>query len=408
MPDQLTNGSRPDQEAPAPDVGAESQYSTLSLFPELERDLRTIYTTGLVPYQEIKAMIDAGYLRAAEPIRESQLQPASIDLRLGPVAYEVRASFLPTGSSRVISKIDELKVRTLDLTSPSRLDRGSVYLIPLLEELSLPANVLGKSNPKSTIGRLDVFTRLMTDYGSEFERVPKGYSGALYLEVAPRTFSIVVHAGSTLNQLRFVRGNPAPSDTTLAALHQTETLVYDQNGVPGRAVISKGLWVSVDLAGRTGAEIVGYRGRKDAPSIDLDKINHYDPAACWDEIVSPPRQEIILVPGEFYILASKEKVRVPPTHAAEMVAYDPSVGEFRLHYAGFFDPGFGYGSDDVMGTRAVLEVRSHEVPFLLQHGQRVGRLIYERLLSVPEKIYGRAIGSSYQGQELALSKQFRR
>jgi dCTP deaminase len=384
------------------------RYRTLSFFPELERDLRTFYTTGLVPYQDIKAMIQAQHIRAPEPIRESQLQPASIDLRLGVVAYQVRASFLPTGAGRVLSKVDELKVRELDLGSPTVLEKGSVYIIPLLEELNLPANTLGKSNPKSTVGRLDVFTRLLTDYGTAFERVPRGYKGNLYVEVAPRTFSVVVHTGTKLNQLRFMRGNPLPSDSKLAELHDSETLVYGEDGAPGKPDIANGLWLSVDLKSRNGGEIVGYKAKRTTPPIDLDRIDHYDPADFWDEIVSPAKQEIVLIPGEFYILASKEKVRVPPAFAAEMVAYDPSVGEFRIHYAGFFDPGFGYGSDDVQGTRAVLEVRSHEVPFLLRHGQRVGRLIYERLLSSPEKIYGGAIGSSYQKQELALSKQFRR
>jgi dCTP deaminase len=390
------------------EIGTEARYGSLSLFPELERDLRTFYSTGLLPYQDLQAMIAAGHIRAAEPIRESQLQPASLDLRLGSVAYQVRASFLPTEHARVASKIAELKVATLNLAVPSLLERGAVYIIPLQEELSLPANVIGKANPKSTTGRLDVFTRLITDYGSEFERVPRGYAGPLYLEVAPRTFDVVVHHGSTLNQIRFMRGNPLPSDNKLNELHQAETLIYDENGIPGRAVISKGLWLSVDLQGRRPGEIVGYRAKKDAPAIDLDRRGYYHPTDCWEAIFSPSDGQIVLIPGEFYILASKEKVRVPPSYAAEMVAYDPCVGEFRIHYAGFFDPGFGYGSDDVMGTRAVLEVRSHEVPFLLKHGQRVGRLIYERLLSVPEKIYGTAIGSSYQGQELALSKQFKK
>ncbi|HVC32185.1 MAG TPA: 2'-deoxycytidine 5'-triphosphate deaminase [Chloroflexota bacterium] len=381
---------------------------SLSLFPELERDLRTLYTTGIVPYQELKTMIDAGYIHAPCPIPESQVQPASIDLRLGLVAYQVRASFLPMGNAKVLSKVDELKVGQLDLSSPTVLQRGSVYIIPLIEELSLPADILGKSNPKSTVGRLDVFTRLITDYGSAFERVPRGYRGALYVEVAPRTFSIVVHAGTRLNQLRFIRGSPVPSDSTLNSLHRSQTLIYDEDGIPGKATISHGLWLSIDLQRRVGSDIVGYRAKQDTPPIDLDRIDYYDPAEFWDAIVSPAKQQIVLVPGEFYILASKEKVRIPPSYAAEMVAYDPSVGEFRIHYAGFFDPGFGYGSDDVKGTRAVLEVRSHEVPFLLRHGQRVGRLIYERLLNIPTKIYGRAIGSSYQGQELSLGKQFRR
>jgi dCTP deaminase len=383
-------------------------YATLSLFPELEQDLSSLFTTGLLPYQDIKAMIAGGFIQAPEPIGEAQLQPASLDLRLGPLAYQVQASFLPTGSSRVLNRLRDLKMQELDLTSKQVLERGAVYIIPLLEELNLPPNVFGKSNPKSTTGRLDVFTRLLADYSDAFERVPTGYQGALYLEVAPRTFNVVVHAGTRLNQLRLMRGNPFPSDSSLNHLHRREVLVYNEEGVPGEAVIAKGLWLSVDLRGAGDAAIVGYRAKRDTPPIDLDRIGYYEPRDFWDPILTPPRHELVLTPGEFYILASREKVRVPPTHAAEMVAYDPSVGEFRIHYAGFFDPGFGYGDDDVKGTRAVLEVRSHEVPFLLRHGQRVGRLIYERLLGVPDKVYGGAIGSSYQMQGVSLSKQFRR
>ncbi|MGH2461947.1 MAG: 2'-deoxycytidine 5'-triphosphate deaminase [Chloroflexota bacterium] len=369
--------------------------------------MKTPYTTGLVPYQDLKAMIDAGYIRASESVFEAQLQPASIDLRLGARAYRVRASFLPTESSKVMSKVNELAVEALDLTSLTLLKSGEVYIVPLMEELNLPANTLGKANPKSTSGRLDVFTRLLTDYGSEFERVPRGYKGALYVEVAPRTFSVIVHAGTKLNQLRLMHGKPVPSDSNLHSLHQADALIYSDDGVPGQATISNGLWLSVDLRGRAGTRIVGYRAKKNAPPIDLDRVDHYEPSEFLDEIAIPDRQQLILTPGEFYILASKERIRVPPAYAAEMIPYDPSVGEFRIHYAGFFDPGFGYQSDDVQGARAVLEVRSHDVPFLLRHGQRVGRLIYERLLSVPEKLYGTASGSSYQGQDLALSKQFR-
>lgn len=379
----------------------------VGLFPELERDLQA-FTTGILPYQRIRDLIDGRHIHSSEPIAEAQLQPASIDLRLGSVAYQVRASFLPTGTSTVLSKVKELKLGEVDLSTPAILEKGGVYIIPLLEELNLPPNILGKANPKSTVGRLDIFTRLITDYGSEFERVPRGYKGKLYVEVAPRTFSILVHVGTRLNQLRFMRGNPPPSDSRLNELHQNETLIYLEDGAPGQAVISKGLWISIDLKGNNKTEVIGYKAKRSAPLIDLDKVGYYDPEEFWDPIARPAKQQIILSPGEFYILASKEKIRVPPGFAAEMVGYDPSVGEFRIHYAGFFDPGFGYGSNDIRGTRAVLEVRSHGVPFLLKHGQHVGRLIYERLLGVPEKVYGTGIGSSYQGQELALSKQFKR
>ncbi len=383
--------------------------TALSLFPELQRELRAFRSTGILPCQRIRELLAAGCIRAPADagVEEAQLQPASIDLRLGPVAYEVRASFLPGEAATVESKLRHLTVARLDLTVPTELTRGHVYVIPLLEELRLPPNIMGKANPKSTIGRLDVFTRLLTDGANQFERVARGYRGRLYAEVAPRTFSITVHAGTRLNQLRFMRGNPPPSDSSLQALHEHETLVYLDGGEPGPATIGRGLWISIDLRGN-GQSLVGYRARPGAPALDLDRIGYYDPADFWEPIPPLPERELVLQPDHFYLLASRERIRVPPSFAAEMVSYDPFVGEFRIHYAGFFDPGFGYGNDDVKGTRAVLEVRPHEVPFLLTDGQLIGRLIYERLLGLPEKVYGPSIGSSYQQQEIALSKQFRR
>jgi len=224
----------------------------------------------------------------------------------------------------------------------------------------------------------------------------------------PRTFSVLVAQGTKLNQLRFMRGNPLPSDKEHRELDEQESLVYLADETRGQANIADGLWVSVDLEAAAGSTIIGYKAKKHAPLVDLSKVDHYDPSEFWDPIVGLRESRLVLDPNDFYILVSKEKIRVPPHYAAEMVAYDPSVGEFRIHYAGFFDPGFGYGSDDIRGTRAVLEVRSHEVPFLIESGQTVGRLIYERLLAKPKKIYGSGIGSSYQSQGLALSKQFKR
>jgi dCTP deaminase len=277
----------------------------------------------------------------------------------------------------------------------------------LLEQLNLPADVSAKANPKSTTGRLDVFTRLICESGNEFERVPEGYKGTLYAEVVPRTFTVIVREGVKLNQLRFIRGCPPPSDTTLQELDARETLVYGEEDYPKDAQIDRGLKVSLNLQAKDSRGIIGYRAKKNAPAIDLLKHDHYEPGEFWDIIETPKTKSIILNPDDFYILLSKEKVRIPTGYAAEMVAYDPSMGEFRIHYAGFFDPGFGYGASDVKGSHAVLEVRSHEVPFLIEDGQMVGRLIYERLLSSSDKVYGANIGSSYQGQGLSLSKQFK-
>jgi dCTP deaminase len=316
---------------------------------------------------------------------------------------------LSSRNARVIDKLHDNHLYKIDLTRPAVLERGCAYMAPLIEELNLPADISGKANPKSTTGRLDVFTRLITDYGSEFERVPAGYKGKLYTEIVPRTFSIVVEQGVRLNQLRLRRGNPPPSDTELARLHEQETLVYNENESPADALIAnKSLWLSVDLSGDESSPVIGYKARHNTGLIDLGKINHYDPLDYWEPIHRTRSRTLVLDPNDFYILASKERVRIPQTFAAEMVPYDPSVGEFRIHYAGFFDPGFGYGADDIKGTHAVLEVRSHEVPFLLEDGQVVGRLVFERLLSAPTKVYGQGIGSSYQHQRLALSKQFKR
>ena len=383
--------------------------TTTSLFPELEKDLRSLAdaTTGILPSQEIATLVQSGVIASALPVAEDQIQPASIDLRLGPVAHRVRASFLPGKQLSVGARIKDLGMHDIDLTRPAVLERGCVYIVPLQEELLLTKDLSGKANPKSTTGRLDIFTRLITDYGTEFERVPAGYRGKLYLEVVPRTFSIVVRSGTRLNQLRFLRGNPAPSDSAHRKLHDAETLTFTDDDSPIPALIDDGLRISVDLEGGNEAPIAGYRAKRHAPLIDLARINHYDPAEFWEPIVPAAGKKLVLHPDDFYILVSKEKIRIPPTYAAAMVAYDPSVGEFRIHYAGFFDPGFGYG-EHVYGTRAVLEVRTHEVPFLIEDGQPVGRLVYERMLARPAKLYGAGIGSSYQSQGLALGKQFKR
>jgi dCTP deaminase len=380
-----------------------------SLFPELERDLQSLsYTTGILPSQKIRELIENGRLSTPAPIEDGQIQPSSLDLRLGPVGYRMQASFLPGPNATVESRIKDLAMTRIDLTQPTVFEKGCVYLVPLMEHLNLTSEFSAKANPKSTTGRLDIFTRLICDGGTEFERVPPGYKGTLYAEVVPRTFTVLVQAGVKLNQLRFIRGCPPPSDTTLQELDAQETLVYGEGDQPGEALINRGLMVSLNLQGGPEDKIIGYRAKQNTPAIDLLKKDYYDPDEFWEPIMAPRNRRIILNPDDFYILLSKEKVRIPPAYAAEMVAYDPSMGEFRIHYAGFFDPGFGYGASDVKGSHAVLEVRSHEVPFLIEDGQVVGRLIYERLLAHSDKIYGMGIGSSYQGQGLALSKQFKR
>jgi len=361
--------------------------------------------SGVLPYQAMLAMIEAGQIRADLEIPESQIQPASMDLRLGRTAFRVRGSFLPGPNAAVMEKIERFRMHQIDLAGGAVLEKGCVYIVPLMESLKLERNIAGIANPKSSTGRLDIFTRLITDNATEFERVRGGYEGPLYLEISPRSFSVVVHEGTRLNQLRLRRGSSAYSDAAIRRLHEEVGLI---DRAPGEEDVSNGLALSVDLGGEGGGGLVGWRARHHAPLIDVEKIGHYDPMEFWDPMTVRPGEGIFLNPDDFYILASKEAVKVPPDCAVEMVAYDTLVGEFRVHYAGFFVPGFGWTGDADGTTRAVLEVRSHEVPFLLEDGQTVGRLAYDKLTEVPDKLYGAGIGSSYQGQGLMLSKQFKR
>ena len=375
---------------------------------ELPAEQARTRTTGILPSQEITNLIAQGNISARPAINPEHVQPASLDLRLGDMAHRVRASFLPGPNNTVADKIKDLRMARIDLTGAPVLEKDCVYIIPLVEELSLPDNISGRANPKSTTGRLDIFTRLITDYGTEFDSVPAGYKGKLYAEVVSRTFTVAIRAGMRLSQLRFVQGSPRSGDSTIKGLDQEEPLVYMDETSPAKAQFQRGLRITVNLEGSEPGEIIAYKAKRYAPAIELDRVDYYATEEFWEVRHQNANKNLILEPGDFYILASRERVRVPPDYAAEMVPFDPSDGEFRIHYAGFFDPGFGYGSSEIKGTRAVLEVRAHEVPFLMEHGQLVGRLNYMHLLSRPEKIYGTNIGSSYQHQALTLSKQFRR
>jgi dCTP deaminase len=389
---------------------ATSNQSQIAFDNDLELPTEAVQgrTTGILPSQDISNLIANGNVIADPAVNPDHIQPASLDLRLGGTAHRVRASFLPGPNSTVEAKIKELRMTRVDLTGAPVLEKDCVYIIPLVEELNLPDNISGKANPKSTTGRLDIFTRLITDYGTEFDRVPPGYKGKLYAEVVSRTFTVAVRAGMRLSQLRFVQGSPVSGDRTIRELDHEEPLVYMDEENPAKVKLHRGLRITVNLEGAEPGEIIAYKAKRYAPAIELDRIHYYSTEEFWEVLHQNSSKNLILEPGDFYILASRERVRVPPEYAAEMVPFDPSDGEFRIHYAGFFDPGFGYGSSDIKGTRAVLEVRAHEVPFLIEHGQLVGRLNYMPLLTRPDKIYGTNIGSSYQHQALTLSKQFRR
>ncbi len=355
--------------------------------------------TGVLPSQTLRKMIAEGAIAADAAIDDAQIQPASIDLRLGRTAIRVRASFLAGKGRSVADRIAEYEMHRVDLTPGAVLEKGCVYVVPLMERLALPDDVQAVTNAKSSTGRLDLLTRAITDGGEEFDRVPPGYHGPLYAEICPRSFSVLVRPGMALNQIRFRSGQAVLSDAELAQLHEEVSLVS------GPAHIDDGLGFSVDLR-PDGTDLVGYRAKPHTGIIDLGRIGAYDPAEYWEEIRTSEGR-IILDPGAFYILVSREAVHIPPDYAAEMAPYLAMVGEFRVHYAGFFDPGFGHSEAGGAGSRGVLEVRCHEAPFVLEHGQVVGRLVYERMAERPEQLYGRGIASNYQGQGLKLSKHFR-
>ncbi|MDP3899011.1 MAG: 2'-deoxycytidine 5'-triphosphate deaminase [Mesorhizobium sp.] len=358
--------------------------------------------TGILPDHDIAALFASGALVSARPLDADQIQPASLDLRLGSKAWRVRASFLPGKAHTVEAKLDRLKLHEIDLTAGAVLETGCVYIVPLLESLALPPEIAASANPKSSTGRLDIFTRVMTDHGQEFDKIPAGYTGPLYMEVSPRTFPIVARTGSRLSQIRFRKGHALLSEADLADLHTRETLVAAED--PN--ISGGGIALSIDLLGDANG-LVGYRGKHHSALVDVDRRAAHDALDFWEPLYNRGSADLILDPDEFYILVSREAVHVPPDYAAEMTPFDPLVGEFRVHYAGFFDPGFGHSAAGGTGSRAVLEVRSHEVPFILEHGQVVGRLVYENMLSRPKALYGVDLKSNYQAQGLKLSKHFR-
>jgi dCTP deaminase len=358
---------------------------------------------GILADRAIRALWNDGRLKAEKALDADQIQPASLDLRLGAQAFRVRASFLPGPHKRVADKLGHLGLHVIDLSQGAVLETGCVYIVPLLESLDLPEILSASANPKSSTGRLDIFTRVITDYSQEFDKIPAGYKGPLYLEISPKTFPVIVRRGSRLSQIRFRDGQSFLREDEMLALHLAETLVASETPI----IAGSSIALSIDLEGTGRDGLVGYRGKRHSAVIDVDIKAAHDVYDFWEPLFSRGANELILDPNEFYILVSREAVHVPPLYAAEMVPFDPLVGEFRVHYAGFFDPGFGHASAGGSGSRAVLEVRSHDVPFILDHGQIVGRLVYEHMRELPEALYGAGVGSNYQAQGLKLSKHFR-
>ncbi len=375
--------------------------------------------TGIFPSQKINEMLSSGEVKTTMiPFDNDQIQPASIDLRLGDYAYPVDTSFLPGKGMKVLEKLKQLDDQfddfKIDLSKGAVLEKGRVYVIRLLESIYLKSEVAAFANPKSSTGRLDILTRLIADYATSFDQVNEGYKGELFIEVAPRSFSVVVKTGTRLNQLRFrrTRGEEAksiPAPEWKRLLDEGQIVDSGDHEKNARSIKTGMLPFTVDLrgAGKEG-DIIGYRAKKHTKRIELERRN-YDPLDFWEPIRFHKSTSLILDPDEFYILMTKEAIAVPPEYAAEMMPYDTRAGEFRVHYAGFFDPGFGWNAkvNKAGSSRGVLEVRSHEVPFLLEHGQTVGWLRYERMAARPELLYGQDTNSNYQGQSLKLAKQFK-
>jgi dCTP deaminase len=362
-------------------------------------------TNGVLVDRELFELIETGQIFSTQPLQSGQIQPSSLDLRLGTHAYRIQASVLPMAGESVEKAIAPLIMYDFSLAKPRLLERGAIYMIKLQEGLKLPEDLRGVASPKSSIGRLDVFVRLLTDEGETFDTVPSGYSGPLWLEVMPLTFPIQVQAGDRLLQLRLRRGETLLADHELRALDARTPLLHRQPSQKEGTKIDEGLWISIDLDCPPGG-LIGYRAKPHTQPVDLQKIGQHPWRHYWEPIYADGSKSLILYPEEFYIFVSLEQISVPQGYSAELVAYDTRVGELRLHYAGFFDPGWGMEGDTSVGTRAVLEVRAHDVPCVLRHGQRVGRFVYERLTGPSTTLYGQGIGSNYAGQGLKLAKFF--
>jgi len=380
----------------------------------LESDLMAYLKgkSGYLPCQLIEQAQHQGMIHSQEPIHDSQIQPVSLDLRLGPKAYRIQCSFLPE-KEPVETKLKEISLYDFDITDGGILEKNAIYLIPLMEELALPSSLYGLANPKSSTGRLDMFTRVIVDKGHRFDEIPRGYRGKLYLEIIPRSFPVKVHAGLSLNQLRLAHiTSHTLGKQGLELKYKNNPILFDRNGfaIPFDQIkVKSGIYISLDISGDQSESIIAYKAKTNSTVIDLSKIRHYKADEFWEPIYRNKKNRLILEPESFYIMMSKERVCIWPDWLAEMIAYEPNSGELRTHYAGFFDSGFGWnGTEELMnqGTRAVMEVRPHDVPFMVEDGQTFCRLKFEKVVERPEKVYGLALNSNYHSQGLALSKYF--
>ncbi len=371
-------------------------------------DINEISHGGIIPSGWLKeAVRDSVICSEKYKIQEQNFQPASLDLSLGEKAYSLQCSFLPFAST-VECRLPELTISEIDIRDGAILEKGRAYLIPLLEELRLPPGIRAKTNPKSSTGRLDIFTRVISDYSDQFDEISETYEGRMYLEVFSRSFTIKVQTRLSLNQLRLFKGDSGCWPGELQDVHESKPIVFAEAGQLGQLAepsADNTLGLTVDLIGTSDG--IGYRAKKNSALLDLSRTNHYHPADFWEPVYADADHRLILEPEEFYLLSSTESIGIPPEFAAEMTAYETSSGELRTHYAGFFDPGFGYGEDGRLGgVQPVLEIRAHDVPFMIGPGQKVCTLAFERMLEPPKEWYGPKVGSSYQEAGRILSKHF--
>ena len=341
---------------------------------------------------------------------DDQIQMASIDLSLKGPVYGMRASGLPRRGETVRSRIDASAKTgyTFNLTGEDKLlSRRQTYIIPLNEGLKLPPGFAARFSPKSSTGRVDVLARILADGIPHFDSVPaEGYRGPLYLEVTPLSCDILLRSGQSLMQMRLRQGDSLVSANDLVTLQAEKGIVWGKDGKPiapeKLSLAEHGLYMHVDLD----RDIVGFMARDPIlAELSFAKSDFYDPYDFWEPITRPKGGSIVLNPGRFYLLATKERVKVPSNICGDIAAYDASTGEFRTHYAGFFDPGFGGSKPEERGTVGVMEVRGREIPFELQDNQPVCRMDFQWLDEVPNRLYG--AGNNYTGEQPSLGKFFR-
>lgn len=367
---------------------------------------------GVLSYQIIKRYVTENKIYSKKKIEDWQIQPNTLDLRLGNIGYRVRTSFLSVDSA-VSKKIGDYVMYEINLAQGAILEKGCVYVIPLMESLNLPNDIYGKTNPKSSVGRLDVFTRVISDANYRYNAISEGYQGKLYVEISPISFTIKVKEGDSINQLRLLKGNNVRlSDSELKAWYRKMPLLYNEKGkaIPlSKTIFSDGLHMRIDLKYSKKKRVIGFKSKKNSTVIEISKRNYYPIDHFWERLYSDNKSSLILQPEEFYIFASKERVVIPPGLCGEVIPYDPENGEMRVHYAGFFDSGFGHvrSQQGYVGAKAVLEIRPHDVPFLIEDGQIIFRMVFDKNNVRPDHLYGHGIKSSYQCQDLKLSKHFK-